>query len=93
MKKALLLGIAITVIAAVFAIVYPSREDYLLDPGWFTAYALCGGVHGDGLLQPLMLNSFLFYTLVGICNTLLYAGPTLVAEKIWKNLRSGELPS
>ncbi len=88
MKKALILGITVTAIGAVFAIACPTREDYLLLPGWFTVYALSGGVHGDGPLLALMNHPFLFYTLVGICNALIYAGPTFLATKIWKGLHS-----
>jgi hypothetical protein len=81
-------AVTITAIGAVFAKVYPSRADYLIVPGWLSVYALCGGVHGDGTLLAVMNHPFLLYSLIGLCNTFIYAGLMFVAVRIWKNFHS-----
>ncbi len=87
-KRALILAITITAMGVVLTAIYPSRVNYLLLPGWLATYVLGGGVHGNGPLAAIMSHSVLLCTLIAICNSLIFAGLSMVALRIWKSLRS-----
>ena len=66
--KAIVIGVAITGIGAIYSIVLPSATNYLFLPGMMVVYVLTGGVHGDHLPSLPV-----WYALGGIVNIFLYS--------------------
>ena len=69
--KALFIGMALTVVGAIYSMVFPNATNYLFLPGMMVVYVLAGGVHGDstGVHLPSLL---VWYVIGGIVNVAIY---------------------
>jgi|CZKJ01.1.fsa_nt_gi hypothetical protein len=70
--KATLIGIALTLAAAAFSLLFPNTVNYVFLPGMVVVYALSGGVHGysSGVYLPSLL---IWYVLGGLVNITIYS--------------------
>ena len=82
-RKAIIIGITVTVAGAIFSIAFPNTTNYLFLPGMMIVYVLSGGVHGysSGVYLPPLL---VWYALGGFINALIYS---LLAFLTLKRLR------
>jgi hypothetical protein len=71
--KAILIGLAITFIAAIVSFAFPNAPNYLLLPGMIVVYFVSGGVHGDsgGVHLPGLP---VWYALGGSVDVIIYSG-------------------
>jgi hypothetical protein len=71
-RKAIIIGITVTVAGAIFFLAFPNTTNYVFLPGMMIVYVLSGGVHGysSGVyLPPLPL----WYALGGFIDALIYS--------------------
>jgi hypothetical protein len=70
--KSILVGVAVTLAGAVFSLLFPNVQNYLLLPGIMIVFALSGGVHGysTGVYLPSLP---VWYALGGVINVVIYS--------------------
>jgi hypothetical protein len=77
-RKAIIIGIIVTVAGAIFSLAFPKTTNYVFLPGIMVVYILSGGVHGysSGVyLPPLPV----WYALGGFIDALIYSLLAFVA--------------
>ena len=72
LRKAILVGVVLTVLAGAFSLLFPNAPNYLFLPGMMLVYVVTGGVHGyaSGVYLPSLP---LWYALGGLADAAIYS--------------------
>jgi hypothetical protein len=89
-RKAILVGVTLTLAGAGFSLLFPNAPNYLFLPGIMIIYVVSGGVHGysSGVYLPSLP---VWYTLGGIVNALIYSALALVVFRRLHRKKGGSL--
>ncbi len=81
-RKAILVGIALTLGGAGFSLLFPNAPNYVFLPGMMIVYVASGGVHGfsSGVYLPSLPA---WYALGGLLNVIIYS---LIAFMVLRHL-------
>jgi hypothetical protein len=72
LRKAIFVGIALTLGGAGFSLLFPNAANYMFLPGMIIVYVVSGGVHGfsSGVYLPSLPA---WYALGGLVNVIIYS--------------------